>query len=222
MRQTTRIRGNAAHFMTTYRWQLRKQQAIEMLKQEADRAEKAEEEVDDDPLSAMANPLGMLKGNMAFMVQNMVMMQGIQHFFSGFILLQIPFKLTAGFKPMFQRGLADLPDLEPSYVSSVSWYFLVMYGLRSFFQLAIGELPLEVREQEQLQQKLGKQNPPPPGKNQDGATMAKMLRQEAENLSLLPEFKSQMDGVEKRLLGKRYPKKKVAASDDFLIAKKRK
>ena len=64
-------------------------------------------------------------------------MQGIQHFFSGFILLQIPFPLTVGFKNMFQKGVMDMPDLAASYVSSVSWYFLVMYGLRGFLKLLI-------------------------------------------------------------------------------------
>ena len=37
---------------------------------------------------------------------------------------------------MFQRGLEGLSTLDTSYVSSVSWYFLVMFGLRGFFRLA--------------------------------------------------------------------------------------
>ncbi|GMI12301.1 hypothetical protein TrRE_jg8263 [Triparma retinervis] len=71
----------------------------------------------------MANPAGAMEGmmgNASFMVQNMVMMQTIQHFFSGFVLLKVPFPLTKGFKGMFQRGV-DLPTLDVSYVSSVSW-----------------------------------------------------------------------------------------------------
>jgi ER membrane protein complex subunit 3 len=150
----------------------------------------------------------------------MVMMQGIQHFFSGFILLKVPFPLTAGFKNMFQKGLAELPDLEPSYVSSVSWYFLVMYGLSSFFKLVIGDPSLEVREQEMLLAQLGwqtVQGPKPP----DGTSMAKLLRQEAENLELfMQNHKSEMDSVEKRLLGnKRMPRKLLGSANDadFLL-----
>jgi hypothetical protein len=152
------------------------------------------------------------------------MMQGIQHFFSGFILLKVPFPLTAGFKSMFQRGLADLPDLEPSYVSSLSWYFLVMYGLRSFFRLAIGGPSIERKEQEVLLTKQGYQNPPNPaaGPKQDAESAAKMLRQEAETLELfVQQHRSEMDGVERRLLGKkRYPKKKMGSGSeeaDFLL-----
>ena len=146
----------------------------------------------------------------------MVMMQGIQHFFSGFILLKVPFSLTSGFKNMFQRGL-DLPDLESSYVSSVSWYFLVMYGLRSFFQLVAGETQLELREQERmLIQDFGMKNQSGPTDKMDGESLAKKLHQEAEGLEVLPAHVSEFDRVEQRLLGKRMPRKVASQTDDFL------
>lgn len=234
LRQTAKIRSGASHYVPTYRWFLRKQHYIDLLKSEADwclEEDARQKELgadggtdDDDPMSAMMNPMGMLKGNMAFMVQNMVMMQGIQHFFSGFILLKVPFPLTTGFKNMFQRGLVELPDLEPSYVSSVSWYFLVMYGLRSFLRLAIGDPTPEMREQDALNFQLGTVPPtnnPQQAKGQDAESLAKQLRQEAENMDLfLHEHKSELDSVERRLLGKkRYPKKKFASDgdDDFLL-----
>ena len=80
----------------------------------------------------------MQQGNIIFMVQNMVMMQSISHFFLGFVLVKVLFPLMNGFKQMFQRGL-DLSTLETSYVSDVSWHFLVMFGLRAFLRLAIGD-----------------------------------------------------------------------------------
>mmetsp|Transcript_12810 Transcript_12810/g.24628 ORF Transcript_12810/g.24628 Transcript_12810/m.24628 type:complete len:292 (+) Transcript_12810:102-977(+) len=227
LKHVTKIRSPAGHYMSTWRWQVRKQHAVTVLQEQADWAEAAAEKQegtdDDDPMSSMMNnPMGMMQGNMAFMVQNMIMMQGIQHFFSGFILLKIPFSLTAGFKNMFQKGLADLPDLDPSYVSSVSWYFLVMYGLRSFFRLAVGDPSLEYREQEQLLQRFG-YTAPNPGKAADPAALCKQMRQEAENMDiLLNQHKSEFDGVEKRLLGSRYPKRKVVSKDgDFLMGKKK-
>ncbi len=173
-------------------------------------------------------------------------MQGIQHFFSGFILLkvnleaatgfdssrcslilldcltlQMPFPLTVGFKQMFQRGV-DLTTLDTSYVSSVSWYFLVMYGLRDFFRLAIGDGSLEVQETVQLQRDLG--FPLPNAGGTPGQMDApKLLRQEADNLELFPTFKSNLDQVEKRLLGQRYPKRTLTGTrngddGDFLYA----
>lgn len=192
-----------------------------------------------DPMAAMMNPMSMMKGNMVFMVQNMVMMQGISHFFSGFILLKIPFPLTAGFKPMFQRGLYDLPTLEASYVSSVSWYFLVMFGLRGFFRLVIGDPSFETRHSSKLQAKLGFGGGPamaPPG-GPDPSAQAKQLHAEAENLEFFiqpPKSSESIDAVEKRLLTAvhRYPKKKKAllgsegiastiATDTFMKKKKR-
>ena len=238
LKQTMRIRSFSHHYISTFAWHARRQHVIQYLQEQAEWVEDYDAKMkegadgeggadDDDPMAAMMNnPMSMMQGNMVFMVQNMVMMQGIQHFFSGFILLKIPFGLTAGFKSMFQRGLASLPDLEPSYVSSISWYFLVMYGLRSFFRLAIGDPSLELRQQEQLLASFGLQNPPPPGgKKQDAESMAKQLRQEAENLEvqvIAPNQKSELDSVERRLLGKRYPKKvfaaKAASSDsDFIL-----
>lgn len=166
----------------------------------------------------MKNPMSLMGNNMIFMVQNMVMMQGIQHFFSGFILLQVPFSLTIGFKSMFQKGVADLPNLSSSYVSSVSWYFLVLYGLRSFLSLLIGTVPYEQKEQDMfVQQSLGYQNPPnptaPTGK-QDYDSLIKLLQNEIDNLELLlvPQqstlMEFELNNVEQRLLGPdRYPKK---------------
>ena len=70
---------------------------------------------------AMPDPMAMMgpmKGQAVFMVQNMVMMQGIAYFFQGYVLVKVPLPLTMGFKMMFQRGL-DLTNLETSYVSRV-------------------------------------------------------------------------------------------------------
>ena len=95
----------------------------------------------DAPVNPMQNPDGMMdmmKGQMGMMVPQMVMMGWISFFFSGFVLVRIPITLTEGFKQMLQRGV-ELQTLEVSYVSSLSWYFLVMFGMRGFFALILGE-----------------------------------------------------------------------------------
>lgn len=198
------------------------------LRQEAKRAEidkKLSEAIDkqsssgeQDPLAAAGLPPGMdpstmmdgMKGNMAAMVQNMVMMQGISHFFRGFVLVRVPFPLTRGFKQMFQRGLFELNTLDTSYVSSVSWYFLVMFGLRAFFRLAMGDPVQEDVEGQKIQKELGKDfgGGGPPGNQFDGS---KALKAEADNLELLNARQRvfRVDEAEKKLLGKRYPRKKV-------------
>lgn len=111
---------------------------------------------------------------------------------------------------MFQRGLEGLSTLDTSYVSSVSWYFLVMFGLRGFFRLAIGTPKLETIHGQQLWAELGYKAgggapAAAPGANEDEA-MIKQMNQEAENLPIvLPNhFKRRLDGVVKRLLKNNY------------------
>jgi ER membrane protein complex subunit 3 len=227
-----------SHFVTSStQWNQKKHGMIQLLQKEIQylQAEEVKQKEDEargeagganasssssnDPMEMMMkNPLGMLGGNMIFMVQNMVMMQGIQHFFSGFILLQVPFSLTIGFKSMFQKGVVDLPNLSSSYVSSVSWYFLVLYGLRSLFKLLIGQPSFEQREQEMwVQQQMGYQNPPnPTGPKQDLPSLIKLLNNEVDQLELFTvpttAKTTEFESVEQRLLGpQRYPKRVNAA-----------
>lgn len=234
------------HYMSYSQFSIHYHMIISHLEQEIQSIEqekkRKEEEGDQDAAAAsssdpmadmMANPMKMMGGNMFFMVQNMVMMQGIQHFFSGFILLKVPFPLTVGFKHMFQKGIHEMSDLEPSYVSSISWYFLLMYGLGSFFKLIRSMPPLEQKEYDALQEKLGYQYPPPPNSkiSQDEDGTIKLLRQELEQLELYyhtitatmaghhnkqqqeSSMMTMFDSVEKRLLGKqRYPNKKIDPS----------
>lgn len=57
---------------------------------------------------------------MAAMVPQVVMMGVVNQFFSGFVLVKIPFPLTPSFKSMLQRGI-PLASLDVTYVTSLSW-----------------------------------------------------------------------------------------------------
>ena len=82
--------------------------------------------------------MDMMKGNLVFMVPNFAMMTFVSSFFAGFICLKLPFPLPSNrFKVMLQRDV-DLRSLDVSYVSSLSWYFLVTFGLNGVYRLLLG------------------------------------------------------------------------------------
>lgn len=78
-----------------------------------------------------------MKQNMMTVLPNMLMMGWVSFFFSGFVLVRLPFPLTERFKSMLQRGIF-LSSLNVSYVSSLSWFFINLFGLRGVFALVLG------------------------------------------------------------------------------------
>ena len=209
-----RCAGGGGGFLDQTKFEARRRYYVEFLKETADVMEQEPEDSGSDGNKNKSSDLpGMdpsammdgMKGGMAGMVQNMVMMQGISHFFKGFVLLKVPFALTNGFKGMFQRGL-ELTTLDTSYVSSVSWYFLVMYGLRGFFRLVMADgVTVEDMQSAEIQAGLGTAiGAPnkPPGQEFDAP---KVLRQQSDSIEVSMKYYSVIDDAEKRLLGSRYP-----------------
>lgn len=112
-----------------------------------------------DP-NAMEGMMDGLKKQAVMMVPQYVVMAWINFFFSRFVLskytsafgmrigvvdsevlfstVRLPFPLTLRFKSMLQRGI-ETPDLDVSWVSSLSWYFLNLFGLNSVFRLILGD-----------------------------------------------------------------------------------
>jgi len=92
----------------------------------------------ENPMQDPFAMVGMMKQNMAMIIPNMLLMAWVSYFFSGFVLVKLPFGSTDRFKSMLQRGIF-LRSLDPSYVSSLSWYFINLFGLRGLFSLILGD-----------------------------------------------------------------------------------
>jgi hypothetical protein len=51
--------------------------------------------------------------------------------------VKLPFPLTIKFKSMLQAGVMT-KDMDPRWMSSISWYFLCIFGLQPVFNFLLG------------------------------------------------------------------------------------
>lgn len=86
----------------------------------------------------MENMTAGVKQQMLTFIPQTVIMSWISAFFGGFIVMKLPFPLTSRFKEMLQAGITT-PDLDVRWVSSISWYIILLIGLQSLFTLILGE-----------------------------------------------------------------------------------
>ncbi len=146
--------------------------------------------------SAMVN---MLKGNALNMVPNFAMMSFVNYFFQGFVCLKVPFSMPSNhFKSMLQRGV-DISTLDVSYVSSISWYILLSFGLSGVYRLILDEgVEMDEGKMLQMQMQMGAGNM--------GFDASAAYKQAREVLHLTKNnFWEMSVEAEKRLLGSRYP-----------------
>ncbi|WVQ81262.1 hypothetical protein IAT38_003385 [Cryptococcus sp. DSM 104549] len=151
--------------------------------------------------AGMENAMDGMKKQAVMMVPNMVIMQYINVFFSGFVLMRLPFPLTAGFKSLLSRDIA-MPDLDVRWVSALSWYFLNLFGLNGVFKLILGSdnAAVDTRDLTSLSalSGAGAGAMPTPGGPPD---MTKFFKAEVENLALAEGlYKWVGEGIEERVL----------------------
>ncbi|KAJ4403714.1 hypothetical protein N0V85_005044 [Neurospora sp. IMI 360204] len=146
-----------------------------------------------DP-SSMEGMMGMMKNQMAMIIPNTLIMSWINAFFSGYVIMKLPFPLTIKFKSMLQAGVMT-KDMDPRWMSSISWYFLCIFGLQSVFNFLLGS----DNAASQMAQQMGGMGAAPAQMFGPGVDPDKQFKAEAENLAVIEHY-SVLDDVEDRLL----------------------
>uniref|UniRef100_A0A672Q2Y0 ER membrane protein complex subunit 3 n=1 Tax=Sinocyclocheilus grahami TaxID=75366 RepID=A0A672Q2Y0_SINGR len=115
--------------------------------------------------------------------------------YNDFPKTKVPFPLTLRFKPMLQRGI-ELISLDASWVSSASWYFLNVFGLRSMYTLILGQDNAADQSRIMQDQMTGAAMAMPPDPN-------KAFKSEWEALEIV-EHKWALENVEEELVQLQY------------------
>ncbi|KAJ9197328.1 hypothetical protein DTO166G4_5421 [Paecilomyces variotii] len=192
------LRTNASAVLTPESFEVRKNYLIAAYQSGA--FLKDPENRGQPPANPMTDPqgmeamMGMMKGNMMMMIPQTLIMSWINAFFSGFVILKLPFPLTIRFKSMLQSGVMTR-DLDVRWVSSLSWYFLNLFGLQSVFGFILGS----DNAANQMAAQMAGMNPVAANPFQPGQDPDKMYRNEAENLEVMEHY-CILDGIEERLL----------------------
>lgn len=130
-----------------------------------------------NPMEMMNDPnmlMGLMKNQFTNMIPNIGMMMLVSHFFSGFVVAKFPFSLSQRFRGMIQRGL-DIDDLDCTYVTSLSMYFLIMFGSQGILQLLLGQ-DATVNDQAMMMQHMTAA----PGQQVDYSKVFKQLSEELD------------------------------------------
>lgn len=88
-----------------------------------------------DPTAAM----GPMRTQAVFYLSNIGFLFIVQTLFTGFVLVKLPFAVTSRFRDVTQRDVAHaLELLDPSLVTSFSWYMMCLYGCQGIITLVLG------------------------------------------------------------------------------------
>lgn len=91
-----------------------------------------------NPMMNPENMMGMLKNNLFMTVATPLQYGLISHFFSGFLIGKVPFPLTQRFRELLQSGVS-VASLDVQYISSISLYFLTLFGFNSLYRIIFRE-----------------------------------------------------------------------------------
>lgn len=136
------------------------------------------------------NLMNMAKGNLANFIPQTIIMWWVNYFFSGMLLMKLPFPLTPRFKEMLQSGIMTV-DLDVRWVSAISWYFISALGVNPLISLITGYDDMSLQQLQLPQTELlGGAGQPQP---------VAVMNNMANELTMSP-YTSCFDDIESRVL----------------------
>ncbi|KAG7664565.1 uncharacterized protein J8A68_001909 [[Candida] subhashii] len=206
LQQVTSFKSNNNKVLTPEEFSQRKQYYLSQLSdthfQNIDPSQSSSEQ-QQPSLSQLFDPnqneamMNMAKGNLLNYIPQTIIMAWVNYFFAGFIIMKLPFGITDGFKPMLQSGGAP-PDLSVRYVSSISWYFVNLMGLKPIYSLIMGRGEADELMMQQTQQQ--QQQAPVMGGGPGQPSADKVFKKEFENVQILEQTESIYVGIVDRVL----------------------
>lgn len=152
----------------------------------------------EEPQNVLSDPntmelmTNMAVSNFANYIPQTIIMWWVDYFFAGFVLMKLPFPLTVRFKDMLQTGILT-PDLDACWVSSISWYFISMFGLTPVYNLLLGSTEDDEAHQTYMQSQFVDSNMP-------GGPAPEAIMKNYANELTTAQHESSLDGVEERVL----------------------
>ncbi|KAF7458438.1 putative ER membrane protein complex subunit 3 [Cryptosporidium felis] len=153
------------------------------------------------PLAALSNPdhsalTDMMKNQFGFLILNGGMGYLVSTLFSGFYIAYIPLPISYSFKVMLQRGVENNSNVPASFLSALSFYFIVLLACGDIVNLFFWLIGFEFVANTQIDIPMMNHQVSPFGNQVD---FSKLFRDESESLQMTP-IESALDGLESAII----------------------
>ncbi|KAJ1612322.1 hypothetical protein OJ253_642 [Cryptosporidium canis] len=141
------------------------------------------------PLAALSNPdhsalTEMMKNQFGFLILNGGMGYLVNTLFSGFYVAYIPFPFSYSFKGMLQRGVEVNPNVSASFLSALSFYFIVLMSCGEIVNSLLSIIGFENTNNSQIDLTMMNHQVSPLGNQID---YSKLFREEIESFQISVE-----------------------------------
>jgi len=152
VKRSKRTRGNS-QWLPANAFNARKRYLSNIALREIKQQQQPSEQNMDD----LSNMMSMMQGNTANYISNIGFMFWVNSFFSGFLLVRLPFMLSETLRPLVQRDVM-LQPFDTSYISSLSWYFISFFGLGGLNRIVLGSSAEDI-DMKMMREQMGGMNP---------------------------------------------------------------